>query len=78
MSVEKEVDRYLRQILPPKTDFYTVISLIKREDRVDVSVEITIRSNIKYHENHSRLVKDAINHAKRIFYKLLDDYLRRE
>lgn len=59
--LEKETSKYLEEILPPKTDFSVSISIARREEGVDVSVEVSIRGRLQEYREEA---KSAINYAR--------------
>lgn len=65
IAIERELDAYLKEVLPPKTEYHTVMSITRREDRVDLTIEVVITGWAQYRDDLSKLVQDAINHAKR-------------
>ncbi|MEM0031210.1 MAG: hypothetical protein QXV48_02620, partial [Desulfurococcaceae archaeon] len=60
---------YLKQILPPKTDFNVSVSVERKTDAVTVSIDVTIRGRL---EQYSREAKDAVNYAKRKLIEALE------
>ncbi|MEM0001851.1 MAG: hypothetical protein QW211_03020 [Desulfurococcaceae archaeon] len=69
VTVEEETNDYLKQILPPKTDFNVSVSVERKTDAVTVSIDVTIRGRL---EQYGREAKDAVNYAKRKLIEALE------
>lgn len=71
LTLEKEISRYLEETLPPRTDFNVSISITRREDSFDLSVDVLIRGSIRLRGEYDTIARDAINYAKKKFIELL-------
>lgn len=67
--VEKETSEYLKQSLPPKTDFNVSVSIEKTGEAVNVSIDVTIRGRLQEYREEAR---DAVNYAKRKLVEVLE------
>lgn len=72
VRLEKELSNYLEKTLPPKTDFNLTLSIVKKDNGVDVLVEVDARGQRSYHGDLRKLVQDAVNYAKKKIVELLN------
>jgi len=72
-ALEKELEKYLENALPPKTDYSVVISVAKKEDRVDVALDVVIRGGAAHQGDFDKVASEAIGYAKRRLVKLLEE-----
>lgn len=71
--LEKEIEKHLSVLLPPRTDYNITISLTKGRDRADFAVDIAVRGSTMYSRELDKAVLEAINYSKKRFIELLDE-----
>lgn len=75
--LEKEAERYLERILPPKTDYSIVISIVRKSNQIDVILDIAVRGNIVYSRDFSSIISETVKHVKEKLIETLESKLEK-
>lgn len=72
-KISNEVDRYIREKTPPKTDYDFILS-VDKSDELTLVVDIGIIGSFDDVFDYKTIVNDIVNLSRRIFEKELEKY----
>lgn len=72
-KISSEIDKYIREKTPPRTDYDLVLS-IDKDDELTIVVDIGIIGSYEDVVDYKSIVNDIVNLSKRIFEQELEKY----
>ncbi|MEM1642331.1 MAG: hypothetical protein QXO48_03595 [Desulfurococcaceae archaeon] len=75
-TLEREAEKHLEKILPPKTDYSIVISIVKKSNSVNVVLDITVRGSIAYSRDFNNVVAETIKHIRDKLTEVLESRVK--
>lgn len=67
VELERELRKFLKERLPPRSDFDILLKLSKGEQGVDLVVEIETRGVYGNEKLYRDAIDDAVNYARKFF-----------